>query len=191
MTPEALHVPKEDLGEQAQRDHALLDARAAAVVEPDHRAAGLHRVVHDLDDLLAVDLAEAAAEDREVLAEHRDRPAVHRAVPGDHAVPVGAVGLDTELVRAVPGQFVELNERSRVQQQLNPLAGGQLAPGVLLLHGRRGPRVHGLVPAGLQVGDLARSCVNIRLLNRGRAGHANDRNPRLGWDYSGRVTFTG
>ena len=63
-------VAEEDLREQPERDHALLDAGAAAVVDADDRAAGLHRVVHDLDDLLAVDLAEGPAEHGEVLAEH-------------------------------------------------------------------------------------------------------------------------
>ena len=110
------HVAVEDLGEQAERDHALLDAGAAAVVDPDDRAAGLQRVIHDLDDLLAVDLAERAAEHGEVLAEHADRASVHGPVPGDHAVAVGPVGLDAEVVRPVPGQLVELGERARVEQ---------------------------------------------------------------------------
>src|SRR5262249_21742031 len=35
------HVPAEDLGEQAERDHALLDPGAAAVVDADYRAADL------------------------------------------------------------------------------------------------------------------------------------------------------
>ena len=58
---------------------------------PDHRAAGLHRQVHDLDDLLAEHLAEAAAEDREVLGEHAHLAPVDGAVAGDHAVAVRAV----------------------------------------------------------------------------------------------------
>ena len=130
------HVAVEDLGEQAERDHALLDPRAAAVVDADHRAAGLHRVVHHLDDLLAVHLAERAAEDGEVLAEHAHRPAVDGAVAGDHAVAVGPVGVHAEVGGAVPGQLVELGERARVEQPVDPLARGHLALGVLALHGR-------------------------------------------------------
>ena len=64
------HGAVEDLAVQAERDDALLDARAAALVDADDRAAGLHREVEHLDDLLAVDLAERAAEDGDVLAEH-------------------------------------------------------------------------------------------------------------------------
>ena len=144
------HVAVEDLGEQAERDHALLDPRAAAVVDADDRAAGLQRVVHDLDDLLAVDLAERAAEHGEVLAEHADRPAVDGAVAGDHAVAVGPVGLHPEVVRPVPGQLVELGEGARVEQQVDPLARGHLALGVLAFHGPRRAGVNGLVPAPLQ-----------------------------------------
>jgi hypothetical protein len=45
---------------------------------PDDRARRSQREVHDLDDLLAVDLAERAAEDGRVLAEHAHLPAVDR-----------------------------------------------------------------------------------------------------------------
>src|SRR2546421_311768 len=155
------HVAVEDLGEQAERDHALLDAGAAAVVDPDDRAAGLQRVIHDLDDLLAVDLAERPAEHGEVLAEHADRAPVHGAVPGDDAVPVRPGGLDAEVVRPVPGQLVELGERARVEQHADPLPGGLLAPVVLLGHRLIRAGVHSLVPPSLQVGELARGGVRI------------------------------
>ena len=128
------HVAVEDLGEEAKRHHALLYACAPAVVDPDDRAAGLQRVVHDLDDLLAVDLAQRAAEHREVLAEHAHRAPVHGAVPGDHAVPVGPGGRDAEVGGAVPGQLVELGERAGIQQHVDPLPRGPLAPLVLLGH---------------------------------------------------------
>ena len=93
-----VHVAAEDLAVEAERDHALLDARAAGVVEPDDGAADLHREVHDLDDLLAEDLAEGAAEDGEVLREHRHRAALDGAVAGDDAVAVGPVLLLAERV---------------------------------------------------------------------------------------------
>ncbi len=84
-------VAEEDLREQAERGHALLDPGAAAVVDPDDGAAGLHGVVHDLDDLLAVDLAERPAEHGEVLGVDRDRAPVDQPGAGDHPVAVGAV----------------------------------------------------------------------------------------------------
>ncbi len=161
------HVPVEDLREQAQRDHALLDPRPAAVVDADQRAAGLHRVIHQLDDLLAVHLAQRAAEHGEVLAEHADRAAVDGAVPGDHAVAVGPVGVDAERGGPVPGQFVELGERGRVEQPLDPLPGGHLALGVLALHRPRRAGVNRLVPAALQVGDLAGRGVRGSVVARG------------------------
>ena len=171
-------VAEEDLGEQAEGDDAFLDAGAAAVVDPDDGAAGLHGVVHDLDDLLAVDLAEAAAEDGEVVAVDRDRAAVDGAGAGDDAVAVGAVGLDAEVVRAVPGQLVELGERALVEQQGDPLPGGQLALGVLLLDRRGRPRVHRLVPAPLQVSDLPRrryagQATRQEWVSRGHGGKVN------------------
>ena len=54
ITPEAMHVALEHVGIAAERGDAFLDARAARVVEADHRRADLHRLVHHLADLLGV-----------------------------------------------------------------------------------------------------------------------------------------
>src|ERR1022692_1410243 len=69
------------------------------------------------------------------------------------------VGRDAEVGGAMAGQLVELGERARVAQQLDPLPGGQLAPVVLLGHGLLGSGVHGFVSSPLQVGDLPRGRV--------------------------------
>ena len=128
---------------------------------PDHRAADLHGEVHHLDDLLAEDLAQRAAEDREVLGEDADLAAVDRAVPGHHTVAVRAVAFLAEVGGPVSGQLVELHERARVEQEIDALAGGLLAAGVLLLGrlGRAG--VDGLVDPVLEVGDLAGGRVDV------------------------------
>ncbi len=54
--PARQDVALEDVGIAGERRHPLLDARAARVVQPDHRRAVLHRHVHDLADLLRVRL---------------------------------------------------------------------------------------------------------------------------------------
>ena len=156
-----VHVAAEDLAVQAEGDDALLDAGAGALVDADDRAAGLDGEVHHLDDLLAVDLAQGAAEDREVLGEHADLAAVDRAVAGDDAVAVRAVLLQPEGGRAVPGELVELDEGALVEEQLDALAGGLAALGVLLLDRLRRAGVHGLVEAPLQVGELAGGRVDV------------------------------
>ena len=71
-------VAQEDVGVAAERGDALLDARAAGVVEADDRRAVLHRQVHHLADLLGVGLGQRAAEDGEVLGEDVDQAAVDR-----------------------------------------------------------------------------------------------------------------
>ena len=159
--PGAAHVAHEDLAVEAERDHALLDPRAAPVVDPDHRAADLGGDVHHLDDLLAVHLAERAAEHRGVLAEHGDRPAVDRAGAGDDAVAERAPLLHPEVGGAVPGEGVELDERAGVEQHLQSLAGGVAALGVLAL-GRLRVGLQGRV-APVEVGQLARGGVEIGL----------------------------
>jgi hypothetical protein len=71
MTPLAEHVALEHLGIAGEAGDAFLDARAAAVVEPDHRRADLHRHVHDLADLLRVALGQRAAEHGKVLRKRK------------------------------------------------------------------------------------------------------------------------
>jgi hypothetical protein len=165
--PGCVRVAQEDLAVETQRDHTFLDPGAATLVDPHDRAAGPHRQVHHLEDLLAVHLAEAATEDGGVLAEHTHRATVDGAVAGDHAVAVGAVGLLTEVGAAVPRQLVELDERSRIQQHVDPFPGGLSSPGVLARHGAGRPRVHCLFAAAQQVGQLARGGVDVRLVAHG------------------------
>ena len=159
--PAGVGVPAEDLAVEPEGDHALLNPGAATLVESDQRAAGLQREVDDLDDLLAVDLSEAAAEDRHVLAEHADRPVVDGPEAGDHTVSVGSPLLHPERRGAVPGELVELGERPRIQQQLDPLAGGLLALGMLLLHCGRRARVHRLVDPQVEISELASRGVDV------------------------------
>ena len=141
-----------------------MDARACAVVDADERAAGLDRELLDLDDLLAVDLAEAAAEHRDVLAEDADLAAVDGAVAGDHTVAERALLSQPEVRAAVPGQRVEFDERALVQQREDALTGGQLALGVNLLHGRLADRVQRFFGALAQIGQLARGGVDVDLV---------------------------
>ena len=57
-------VAQEDVGVAAERRDALLDPRAAGIVEPDHRRAVPERQVHHLADLLGVRLGQATRRTR-------------------------------------------------------------------------------------------------------------------------------
>src|SRR5207249_3847487 len=103
-----------------------------AVVDADQRPAGLEREFLDLNDFLAVDLAEAAAEHRRVLAEDADLAAVDGAVTGHHTVTQRTLFLHTEVGAAMPGQRIEFDERVLVQESQDPLTCSQLALGVCL-----------------------------------------------------------
>ena len=164
-----MHVAAEDLAVEAERDDALLDAGAGALVDADDRAAGPDGEVHDLGDLLAVDLAERAAEHGEVLGEHADLAAVDGAVAGDHAVAVGPLLLQAERGGAVPGELVELDEGALVEEQLDALAGGLAALRVLLLDRLGRARVDRLVEPALEVGELARGGVDVAGRRRRRS----------------------
>src|SRR5690606_41142618 len=81
-----LGVAVEDLGVQTQGDNAFLDTGAGALVDADEGNTGLDGQVHDLDDLLAVDLTEGTAEAGAVLGEDTDLAAIDGAVTGDNPV---------------------------------------------------------------------------------------------------------
>ena len=110
-----VHVAGEDLAVQSERDDTLLDASACALVDANDRAPRLDREIHDLDNLFAVDLTEAAAEDRKVLAEHAHLTTVHRAVAGDDAVAERTILVQPECRASVAGEGVELDEGTFVE----------------------------------------------------------------------------
>ena len=135
-TPLGERVAQEDVGVAGERLDALLDARAARVVEADDGRADLHREVHHLADLLRVGARERAAEDGEVLREHEDLAAVDDAVAGDDAVAEDLLLLHAEVGAAVGDELVELDEAAGVEQGGDALARGQLAGLVLLVDAR-------------------------------------------------------
>lgn len=156
-----LDIAVENLAVEAEGDDALLDTRAGAFVDTDERAAGLQRQIHHLDDLLAVDLAEAAAEHGDVLAEDADVAAVDGAVAGDDTVAERTVVLQAEVHAAVAGQRVELDEGALVEQREDALAGGHLALGVHLVDCGLTHRVFGFVQPIPQVSQLPSGGVDI------------------------------
>src|SRR4249919_3018118 len=123
----ALDVPPEDLRVAGKRDDALLDPRAAGVVDADHGAAEASGHVHDLADLLGEHLGEAAAEDREVLREDEDLAPDDRSVAGDDGVAVRPPLAHVELDLAMADVAVELDEGARVEQLLGPLPRQELS----------------------------------------------------------------
>ena len=93
--------------------------------------AELHRQVHDLDDLRGVGFRQRSAEHREVLREGEHLPAVDEPVAGDDAVARDDLVGHPEVEAAVRDELVELLERARIEQQIDPLARRQLAGLVL------------------------------------------------------------
>jgi hypothetical protein len=94
-------------------------------------APDLHRLALHLEDLLGMGARKRSPEDREILGEDEHHPAVDPAPAGDHAVAGDALLRHAELGDRVLDEHVELLERALVEQQVDALAGGQLALGVL------------------------------------------------------------
>ena len=119
-------VAEEHLAVPPEAHHALLDAGAARVVEPDDGDPGLAGCLHDLDDLHRVGLAERPPEDGGVLRERADRPAVDFAPTRDDPIARDAPLLHPEGVDAVGHERVDLRERTGVEERLEAVPSGEL-----------------------------------------------------------------
>ncbi len=152
-------VAEKDVRIAGERDDALLNARAAGVVQPDDGRADAHGGVHDLDDLGGVGFRERAAEDGEVLGIDEDRAAIDGAVAGDEAVAGDALLIHAEIGGAVGDELVRLLEGAGIEQQLNALAGGELAGAVLALAAFGAAGLFGQGVAAFQFSE--RGCVGM------------------------------
>ncbi|MCG3160031.1 MAG: hypothetical protein JMDDDDMK_01063 [Acidobacteria bacterium] len=129
-------VAQKDVSVTSERSHAFLNARAARIVQTNHRRADLHRQVHNLADLLRVGFRKRAAEDGEVLREDEDLAPVNQSVAGDEAVAGILLRLHPEIARAVRDQLVELLECAVVEQELDAFTRGHFAFLVLAFDSR-------------------------------------------------------
>ena len=133
------HVALKHFRIAAERRDALLDARAARVVEADDRRPVAERHVLHLLDLLCVRLRQRAAEHGEILGEDEDRPPVDQPPAGDHPVARHLLLGHAELAGAVLDEHVELLEGAVVEQHVEPLARRELAARMLLRDALRAP----------------------------------------------------
>ncbi len=168
--PGGVDVALEDLRVAGEGDDALLDPRAPRVVDPDDRTAVGEGEIHDLADLARERLAERSTEDAEVLREGEHATAVDEPVAGHDAVPVGPPVEHPEVRVDVADEAVELAERPRVEEGLDPLVSRPLAPLALPLERGRVAVVGGAAPR-LQVGQAGRGAVRARVRGRRHRGH--------------------
>jgi hypothetical protein len=153
-----LGIAAKDFGIAGKRGNPFLDAGTATVVQADHRRPDPHRHIHDLADLLRMCLGKGAAENREVLGKDIDLAAVDGAPAGDDAVARDLLAIHAEIHRPVCDIHVELLEGALVEQDLEALAGRQLALGMLCLDTLLAPAEPCLSPAFL---DLTQNCSHV------------------------------
>ena len=140
----------EDIRVTGERRDTFLDARPPGIVQPDDRRADAHGHVHDLADLLRMGFGQRPAQHGEVLGEHIDLPPVHGAPAGDDAIARVFLLFHAEIDAAVRDEHVVFLERPLVQQQVDALARGQLALGVLAVDAALATTKAGLGTAGFQ-----------------------------------------
>src|SRR5258708_7858383 len=173
-------VASEDVGVAGQADDAFLDPGPARVVDAQAGATDLGRPVHDLDDLLGEDLAEAAAEGGGVMREDRHLASVDVAVAGDHAVARDALVGHIEVLVAMEGEGVEFDEGAGVEQLVDPLARRELALVVLLLE-RANVALDGIVTALAEQADALLAGADLSLRHRDRGLAVGGRGALASW----------
>ena len=117
-----------------KRVDPLLDTGTARVVQTNHRRAILDGHVLNFGDFLRMSFGERSAKHCEILTKDIDNAAVDRAPSCDDTVAGWFALLHAKFDAAVRFEHVEFFERVLVQQQIDPLARGQLAFGVLRIN---------------------------------------------------------
>src|SRR5262249_12093476 len=144
---------QEDLRVAGERNDTLLNSGAPGIVQTDDRSPVLDREIHDLADLVGVRLGERAAEDGEILSEDVHGTSVDGSGAADDAVSRNLRLFHAEIARAVSDEWIELEEGTRVEQELDALMGGQLALGVLAFDALAATPFEPLLAQRLQVSD--------------------------------------
>jgi len=122
-------VAQKYFGVARERHHAFLNARAAGIVEADNRRALAHGEVHDFYDFSGVGFRERTAEHGEILREDVHEAAVDAAVAGDEAIARRTlrVLVHAEVGAVMADELVELFEGALIEEQVDALAGAELA----------------------------------------------------------------
>src|SRR2546422_562807 len=79
-------IAKKDICIPTKAYDALLNARAAGVIQADDWRADLHCEIHDFANLFRVRFGEGTAKDREVLGEDKNFPAIDQTVAGHDSI---------------------------------------------------------------------------------------------------------
>ncbi len=114
-----------------QRPRGLLDPRAGGVEQPDERHALRQRHLAEPSDLELAGHPHRAGHHGEVVGGDGAAAAVDVAPAGDHPIRRSLLPLHVPLREVRPAVDAELDEGARVAEQVDPLAGGELAALVL------------------------------------------------------------
>jgi len=129
--PGVLGVAPEDFGISAQAANTFLDARPTGVNQANNGSAVAHRQVHHLADLVGLHFTQRTALDSKILGIDVHRPPINPAKASDHAIAGGFVRLGAGFIVPLDDKGFHLLEGAGVQQDVHPLAGSQLALGML------------------------------------------------------------
>src|SRR5208282_3910866 len=119
-------IAQENVRVAREGSYALLNARAAGIVQADEGSAVAQGEVHDLADFLRIRFGERAAKHSKILREDVDQAAINAAKAGDKSIAHGASFRGAKIDAAVAHKFIEFLEGALVQQKVNAFARREL-----------------------------------------------------------------
>ena len=132
----------EDTTVLGERDDTFLDTGTTRILNADNRNTHPNTPVNEIDDLVALHLAERPTQHREILRVRGDHTALHATEAGGHS------RTDTPLAHRSADELTDLVPHAVVKEKRQALAGRQFLLGVLALGGlflgRLGDRFLGL-----------------------------------------------
>ena len=121
----------EHFGITAQRIDPLLNTRATGIENTDNRHAIAQGHILHFVDFLGMRPRQRTAENGEVFRKEINRATVYRAPAGDHAVARDFPFFHAEFMAIMFDEHVDFFETALIEQQVDALAGRQLATAVL------------------------------------------------------------
>ena len=143
-----------DAAISGQAVDALLNARAARVVDKDERTPGFEREAHHIGNLVAMRLAGSSACDGKILASQMHQAPVDVCASGHHSVGRHFLFGHPEIGCAMSGEESDLFEAAPIHQPCDSFPRGQLAGRVLRVDALLAAAEFGLGTPCVKLGNL-------------------------------------
>ena len=120
-------ISQKDISIACQTLNTLLNSCPSRIIEADHRRPCLHGEIHHFTDLFCEGHSQGATEYSEILRKDKGQAAFDLSIARHHTIPKKFLLLHSEIGAAMGDKTVQLNKRSRVEEEIDSFTGGQFS----------------------------------------------------------------